>query len=51
MQGASSPYRSELALVKEIGQRMDPAKRSRWLEQLRTEYKAKRSFVRDLPHW
>ena len=51
MQGASSPYREALALVKEIGQRMDPARRTRWLEQLRTQYKAKRSFVRDLPQW
>jgi len=49
MRRASSPYRHELALVKEIGRRMDSARRIAWLAQLRTEYKAKRNFVRDLP--
>lgn len=49
MRTSSSPYRDELALVEEIGQRMDSVRRSAWLAQLRTEYKAKRNFVRDLP--
>jgi uncharacterized Zn finger protein len=49
MQRASSPYREELAMVKEIGRRMDAARRAAWLAQLRTQYKAKRNFVRDLP--
>ena len=49
MQTASSPYHDELALVKEIGRRMDAVRRSEWLAQLRTAYKAKRNFVRDLP--
>jgi hypothetical protein len=49
MQRASSPYREELALAGEIGRRMDTARRVAWLSQLRTEYKVKRNFVRDLP--
>ncbi len=49
MRRASSPYRDELAMVEEIGRRMDPARRSAWLAQLRTEFKAKRNFIRDLP--
>ena len=49
MQRASSPYEEEIALVKEIGQRMDAARRVAWLAQLRTQFKAKRNFVRDLP--
>ena len=49
MRRASSPYRDELAMVDEIGRRMDPARRTTWLEQLRTEFKAKRNFIRDLP--
>lgn len=48
MRRSSSPYRDELALVEEIG-RMDSVRRTAWLAQLRTEYKAKRNFVRDLP--
>ena len=36
MQRASSPYEEEIALVKEIGQRMDAARRVAWLAQLRT---------------
>lgn len=49
MLGASSPYRDALALVKEIGRRMEPARRVAWLAQLRIEFKAKRNFVRGLP--
>lgn len=49
MQGAGSQYREALALVNEIGQRMDSRQRTEWLAQLRREYKAKRGFVRDLP--
>lgn len=49
MQRASSPYRDELALVHEIGRRMDATHRAAWLSQLRAEYKIKRNFVRDLP--
>lgn len=49
MRRSSSPYRDELALVEEVGQHMDCARRAAWLAQLRTEYKAKRNFVRDLP--
>ena len=49
MRRASSPYRDELALVEDIGRRMDPARRTAWLAQLHAEFKAKRNFVRDLP--
>ena len=49
IQRSSSPYREALALVDEIGRRMDMARRSAWLNQLRTQYKVKRNFVRDLP--
>ena len=45
---SASPHREALALVGEIGQRMDPAARAAWLAQLRTEHRAKRNFVRDL---
>jgi len=46
---ASTPYRDELGLVGEIAARLDAARRSAWLAKLRTEFKAKRNFVRDLP--
>ena len=49
IQRSSSPYRDALALVDEIGQRMGTARRAAWLNQLRTQYKVKRNFVRDLP--
>jgi len=49
MRQASSPYRGELALAGEIGQRMGAERRADWLARLRVEYKAKRNFVRDLP--
>ena len=49
IQRSSSPYRDALALVDEIGQRMDTVRRAAWLDQLRTQYKVKRNFVRDLP--
>ena len=49
MRTASSPYRDELVLVTEITERLDPTHRSAWLAELRTQYKAKRNFVRDLP--
>lgn len=49
MRQASSPYQNELRLVGEITRRMDPARRATWLAQLRTAFKAKRNFMRDLP--
>lgn len=49
IQRSSSPYREALALVNEIGQRMDATRRAAWLNQLRTQYKINRNFVRDLP--
>lgn len=49
MRTASTPYRAELELVGEIAERLDSARRSTWLAELRTQFKAKRNFVRDLP--
>jgi tetratricopeptide (TPR) repeat protein len=49
MQHSSSPYQEALSLVKRIGQRMDVTHRDAWLLELRTKYKAKRNFIRDMP--
>jgi hypothetical protein len=49
IQRSSSPYREALALVEQIGQRINTNTRAAWLNQLRTQYKVKRNFVRDLP--
>ena len=50
MQRATSPYRHELDLVREILHRMgDDDIRRHWLQHLRSVHKAKRNFVRDLP--
>ena len=49
MQTAKSPYRDVLVLVEEIGRRMDAARRTAWLAQLRIDFKAKRDFIRNLP--
>ena len=49
MRTASAPYREELELAGEIAERLDAARRSTWLAELRTQFKAKRNFVRDLP--
>jgi hypothetical protein len=49
MRTASTPYRQELVLVNEIAERLDRARRVAWLAKVRTEFKAKRNFIRDLP--
>ena len=49
MTKASSPYSDELELVREIAERLDAEQRTIWLRALRTTYRAKRNFVRDLP--
>jgi hypothetical protein len=49
MRAAQTPYRDELALVGEIAARLEVDRRSTWLASLRSEFKAKRNFVRDLP--
>ena len=49
MPRSSSPYNEALALVRQIGERMDAGERAAWLARLRIEYKAKRNFMRDLP--
>jgi hypothetical protein len=49
MPRSSSPYDEALALVRQIGERMEAGERAAWLAHLRLEYKAKRNFMRDLP--
>jgi hypothetical protein len=49
MVSARAPYDEELAMVREIAERMDPARRAAWLAALRVQYKPKRNFIRDLP--
>jgi hypothetical protein len=49
MPQSSSPYREALQLVEQIATRMTVEARQAWLASLRSEYKAKRNFVRDLP--
>ncbi len=49
MVSARAPYDEELAMVREIAERMDPARRATWLAALRVQYKAKRNFIRDMP--
>jgi hypothetical protein len=49
MRNSKSPYWHELELVEEIAGLLDASRRASWLQQLRLEYKAKRTFVRDLP--
>jgi tetratricopeptide (TPR) repeat protein len=49
MVSARTPYLDELAMVREIAERMDPGRRATWLAALRTQFKAKRNFIRDLP--
>lgn len=49
MEQESSPYRRALKLTGQIAERLKGAERSKWLAQLRVEFKAKRNFVRGLP--
>ncbi len=49
MRRAQTPYRDELALVGEIAARLAADRRAAWLTSLRSQFKAKRNFVRDLP--
>jgi hypothetical protein len=49
MQTASTPYREPLELVGQIIKRQDAATRRAWLADLRTRFKLKRNFIRDLP--
>lgn len=49
MRTASTPYRDELEIVREIAERLDAARRRSWLAELRTQFKAKRNFARNLP--
>ncbi|MFM1988763.1 MAG: hypothetical protein RJA99_1720 [Pseudomonadota bacterium] len=49
MERASSPYRAEQALVREILERLDPAARPAWLNRVRATWGAKRRFIADLP--
>ena len=45
---AKSPYRSELALVREIAGLLGSMERRRWIHSLRVRYVAKRNFVSGL---
>ncbi|MBL8304956.1 MAG: hypothetical protein JNM26_19560, partial [Ideonella sp.] len=45
---AKSPYRSELALVREIADLLSSMERRRWIDSLRVRYAAKRNFVAGL---
>jgi hypothetical protein len=38
-----------LSLVRQALDRMQPAQRSQWLASLRSQYKAKRNFIKELP--
>lgn len=49
MRTASTPYREELDMVREIADRLEAPHRTAWLCELRIKFKAKRNFVRDLP--
>jgi hypothetical protein len=49
MRTAQTPYRDELDLVRQILDRQDAESGTAWLARLRTEFKAKRNFVRGLP--
>ena len=49
MPRATNPYADELSLVREIAARLDDEPRAVWLSELRTTYRAKRNFIRDLP--
>ena len=49
MQTTSSPYHEPLELVGLIPSRQDAASRRAWLAELRTRFKPKRNFIRDLP--
>lgn len=49
MAGASSPYATPLALVRDILARMPLAQQAPWLADLRVRYKPKRNFIAGLP--
>jgi uncharacterized Zn finger protein len=49
MQRAQSPYREELALVREMLASMNPAQAREALARLHAEYRAKRKFIAGLP--
>lgn len=49
MQTAKSPYRQALALVRRILSCQTPGEQRAWLAQLRTQYKPKRNFIKELP--
>jgi tetratricopeptide (TPR) repeat protein len=49
MPGASTPYTEVLNLVRLALERMNAADRALWLLSLRSQYKAKRNFIKELP--
>lgn len=49
MPGARTPYTDVLELVRLALERMSASDRVQWLNSLRTQYKAKRNFIKELP--
>lgn len=49
MPRAQAPYAEVLDLVRQTLDRMVPEQRAQWLASLRSQYKAKRNFIRELP--
>ena len=49
MPRASTPYTEVLDLVRLALDRMGPNERAQWLTHLRSQYKAKRNFIKELP--
>ncbi len=49
MHRASSPYKEEIELVKEVIPRMPPLEASCWVQALRETHKTKRNFTQGLP--
>ncbi len=49
MAQATSPYREELRLVRDMLKRQTPQQQRQWLAHLRVHYKAKRNFIKGLP--
>ncbi len=49
MEQAKTPYQSELALVREVLQRMTAEQGTQWVAELLSQFKVKRNFIKELP--
>jgi hypothetical protein len=49
MERAKTPYQSELALVREVLQRMTAEQGTQWVAELLSQFKVKRNFIKELP--